>query len=68
MTAAPPRHITILGSTGSIGTQGLEVIAAHPDRFSVAALAAGGNLALLSPRRILLRLVLHARASNRGDQ
>ena len=34
------RRISILGSTGSIGTQALEVIAAHPDRFRVAALAA----------------------------
>ena len=37
------RHVAILGSTGSIGTQALEVIAAHRDRFAVAALAAGGN-------------------------
>lgn len=33
----------ILGSTGSIGTQALEVIAANPDRFEVVGLAAGGN-------------------------
>ncbi|MFY9239717.1 MAG: 1-deoxy-D-xylulose-5-phosphate reductoisomerase, partial [Roseovarius sp.] len=32
----------ILGSTGSIGTQALEVIAANPDRFEVVGLAAGG--------------------------
>ena len=31
----------ILGSTGSIGTQALEVIAANPDRFEVVGLAAG---------------------------
>ena len=37
------RRISILGSTGSIGTQALEVIAAHPDRFRVAALAAAGS-------------------------
>ncbi|HEY8341272.1 MAG TPA: 1-deoxy-D-xylulose-5-phosphate reductoisomerase [Egibacteraceae bacterium] len=35
--------VAVLGSTGSIGTQALEVIAAHPDRFSVTALAAGSN-------------------------
>ncbi len=29
-TAAAPRRVTILGSTGSIGTQALEVIAANP--------------------------------------
>lgn len=33
----------VLGSTGSIGTQALEVIAAHPDRFQVVGLAAGGS-------------------------
>jgi 1-deoxy-D-xylulose-5-phosphate reductoisomerase len=34
------QRIAILGSTGSIGTQALAVIAAHPDRFRVTALAA----------------------------
>lgn len=42
------RKISILGSTGSIGTQALDVVAAHPDRFSVKALACGRNTALLS--------------------
>jgi 1-deoxy-D-xylulose-5-phosphate reductoisomerase len=32
----------VLGSTGSIGTQALEVIAANPDRFELVGLAAGG--------------------------
>lgn len=42
----------ILGSTGSIGTQALEVIAANPDRFEVVGLAAGGgNPALLAKQR-----------------
>ena len=39
--------VAILGSTGSIGTQTLDVVAAHPDRFTVSALAAGGNVGLL---------------------
>lgn len=34
--------VVILGSTGSIGTQGLDVIARHPERFTVTGLAAGG--------------------------
>ena len=34
------RRLAILGSTGSIGTQALEVAALHPDRFEVAALTA----------------------------
>jgi len=38
-----PRRVVILGSTGSIGTQALEIIAAQPDRFTVTGLAAGGS-------------------------
>ncbi len=30
------RSVLVLGSTGSIGTQALDVVAAHPDRFTVA--------------------------------
>ncbi|MBP7246106.1 MAG: 1-deoxy-D-xylulose-5-phosphate reductoisomerase [Bacteroidia bacterium] len=41
------KRIAILGSTGSIGTQALEVIAAHPDQFSVEVLTANGNVDLL---------------------
>ena len=39
--------MAILGSTGSIGTQALEVIEAHSGRFRVVALAAGNNIDLL---------------------
>ena len=42
------RRVAILGSTGSIGRQTLEVIAAHPDLFSVVALAAGQNVELVT--------------------
>jgi 1-deoxy-D-xylulose-5-phosphate reductoisomerase len=38
-----PRRVIVLGSTGSIGTQALAVIAANPDRFQVVGLAAGGG-------------------------
>ncbi|MFM1744886.1 MAG: hypothetical protein RLZZ630_823 [Bacteroidota bacterium] len=41
------KHIAILGSTGSIGTQALEVIEAHPDLFCVELLTANGNAELL---------------------
>lgn len=41
------REITILGSTGSIGQQALQVIATNPDKFSVAAIAAYQNDELL---------------------
>jgi 1-deoxy-D-xylulose-5-phosphate reductoisomerase len=41
------KRVAILGSTGSIGTQALDVIAAHPERFEVVALAAGRKEDLL---------------------
>jgi 1-deoxy-D-xylulose-5-phosphate reductoisomerase len=42
-----PTRIAVLGSTGSIGRQTLDVIRAHRDRFEVVALAAGSNADLL---------------------
>ena len=52
MSAADRIRVLILGSTGSIGTQALEVIAANPDRFEVVGLAAGGgNPELLARQR-----------------
>lgn len=41
------RHIALLGSTGSIGTNTLEVIARNRDRFTLAGIAAGENIPLL---------------------
>lgn len=41
------KHISILGSTGSIGTQALEVIEANPDHFELEAISAGNNAELL---------------------
>ncbi|MFY0593521.1 1-deoxy-D-xylulose-5-phosphate reductoisomerase [Roseivirga sp.] len=41
------KHIAILGSTGSIGTQALEVIRANPEKFIVEVLTAMNNSALL---------------------
>jgi 1-deoxy-D-xylulose-5-phosphate reductoisomerase len=43
--------VVILGSTGSIGTQALDVIARHADEYRVVALAAGRNRALLDEQR-----------------
>jgi 1-deoxy-D-xylulose-5-phosphate reductoisomerase len=37
------RELVILGSTGSIGVQALEIVAAHPDRFEVIALTSAGS-------------------------
>jgi 1-deoxy-D-xylulose-5-phosphate reductoisomerase len=50
------RRVSILGSTGSIGTQALDVIAAAPERFGVAGLSAGGrNLELLARQAVAVR-------------
>lgn len=42
------RHIAILGSTGSIGTQALDIIRRYPERFEVELLAANRNVDLLA--------------------
>lgn len=42
------RRLTILGSTGSVGRQALDVVRAHPDRFEVIGLSAGRNVGLLA--------------------
>ena len=48
-STAAPRSVLVLGATGSIGTQALDVMAARPERFTVAGLAAGGtDVALLA--------------------
>ncbi|MBQ7042418.1 MAG: 1-deoxy-D-xylulose-5-phosphate reductoisomerase [Muribaculaceae bacterium] len=44
---APHKKIALLGSTGSIGTQTLDIIAEYPDLFSVEVLIAGSNIDLL---------------------
>jgi 1-deoxy-D-xylulose-5-phosphate reductoisomerase len=44
---AAPRGVALLGSTGSIGRQAIEVLVAHPELFRVVALATGSNRALL---------------------
>ncbi|CAM4258865.1 1-deoxy-D-xylulose-5-phosphate reductoisomerase [Paenibacillus typhae] len=61
------KRISILGSTGSIGTQTLDVVAMHPDQFIVDGLAAGSNTDLLleqvrrfNPRRVSVSSKQHA--------
>jgi 1-deoxy-D-xylulose-5-phosphate reductoisomerase len=46
------KHIAILGSTGSIGTQALEVIKGHPEEFAVEVLTGNGNADLLIKQAI----------------
>ena len=48
MSGSGPKRVAILGSTGSVGTQALEVARRHADRLRVVALAAGGNVELLA--------------------
>ena len=42
------KHLSILGSTGSIGVSTLEIVAAYPDRFRITAMTAGRNLDLFA--------------------
>ncbi|MGH2735691.1 MAG: saccharopine dehydrogenase NADP-binding domain-containing protein, partial [Actinomycetota bacterium] len=54
------RRVVVLGSTGSIGRQTLEIIAANPDRFEVLALVAGTD------ERALVRQVAATGARHHG--
>jgi 1-deoxy-D-xylulose-5-phosphate reductoisomerase len=47
MNLSERKRIAILGSTGSIGTQALDVVSAHPDKFEVEVLTANKNAELL---------------------
>jgi 1-deoxy-D-xylulose-5-phosphate reductoisomerase len=65
-----PRDIVILGSTGSVGTQAIDVVRANPDRFRVVGLAAGGGAVDLLARQALelgVEVVAVARASAAQD-
>ena len=48
ISAQRPRTVTVLGSTGSVGTQTVQLLAASPDRFKVRALVGGRNATLLA--------------------
>lgn len=63
------RKVLVLGSTGSIGTQALEVIAENPDRFELVGLAAGGaNPGLLARQRAETGVTQVAVADERAAQ
>jgi len=52
-----PRTVVLLGSTGSIGTQTVDVVRAAPDRLRISAIsAAGADLALLAAQAVELRV------------
>ncbi|MEI6591082.1 MAG: 1-deoxy-D-xylulose-5-phosphate reductoisomerase [Actinomycetes bacterium] len=50
------RRVLVLGSTGSIGTQALEVIAENPDRFELVGISAGSNTILANAQAANFRL------------
>jgi 1-deoxy-D-xylulose-5-phosphate reductoisomerase len=65
-----PRQIVLLGSTGSVGTQAIDIVRANPDRFRIVALGAGGgNVELLAAQALELGVdvVGVARASAAQD-
>jgi len=49
------KRLTLLGSTGSIGTSTLAVIAANPELYQVTALVAGQNVALMAEQCLLFQ-------------
>ena len=62
-----PQRITVLGSTGSIGTNTLVVIARHPDRFEVFALSGATQVDLMLRQcaqfKPLFAVMVHAQAA-----
>jgi 1-deoxy-D-xylulose-5-phosphate reductoisomerase len=52
------KTVSVLGSTGSIGTQTIELLLANPDLYQGQALVAGSNVALLAQQAIALRAKL----------
>lgn len=54
-TANKIKRIALFGSTGSIGTQALEVIESHPDKFSAEVLTCGSNVDLLIEQALKFR-------------
>jgi 1-deoxy-D-xylulose-5-phosphate reductoisomerase len=64
------RDVVILGSTGSVGTQAIDVVGRNPDRFRVVGIAAGGSEVALLARQALelgVEVVAVARASAAQD-
>ncbi len=62
------KRITILGSTGSIGRNALDIIARHRDRFKVAVLTAGDNINLLEKQIKIFSPKLVALASEKAAE
>ncbi len=63
------RTVILLGSTGSIGTQAIEVAQAAPERFRIVGLSAGGgNVGLLAQQAVALDVPVVATAAARADE
>ena len=54
-SAATPRRVTILGSTGSVGRSTVDLLSREPERFPVEALTAQSNVALLAEQAMMLK-------------
>jgi 1-deoxy-D-xylulose-5-phosphate reductoisomerase len=65
-TAAAPRRVTILGSTGSVGRSTIDLIDRNPGRFHVEAVTAGSNVAALAEQAMRLRPAFVALADPGG--
>jgi 1-deoxy-D-xylulose-5-phosphate reductoisomerase len=69
VTATGVRDLVVLGATGSIGTQALDIVERNPDRFRVVGLGAGGDrsdLLVEQARRFAVDVVAVADASRAG--
>lgn len=60
------KHLTILGSTGSIGTSTLDVVGRQPEQYKVFALVAGANIELLAAQIVRFRPRVAAVATEAG--
>ena len=58
--------LTVLGSTGSIGTSTLDVVARHPERYRVHALTASSQIDLMLASGSRARLEMWTRATHAG--
>ncbi|PCC26799.1 1-deoxy-D-xylulose-5-phosphate reductoisomerase [Glutamicibacter sp. BW78] len=67
-TLNEPRRIVLLGSTGSIGTQAIDVADAAPERFRIVALTGGSNLELLARQAVHTRAGVVALADGDVDE
>ena len=66
--APEPRRVAVMGSTGSIGTQTLDVMRRYPERFEAVALTAGRNWQLLASQALEMRPKLVVIADTRFYQ